>query len=44
VTPATGGSFTAKLTATDLAGNVTTTTGTILVQAQPPASRKHART
>lgn len=44
VTPATGGSFTAKLTATDLAGNVTTTTGTILVQPQPPASRKHART
>jgi hypothetical protein len=41
VTPAKGGSFTASVSATDLAGNRASATGTLLVEAQRPARRKH---
>ena len=43
VTPRAGGTFTASVTATDLAGNVATTTGTLVVQPQPRRPHKPSR-
>jgi len=40
VTPAKGGTFTVALTATDLAGNVASTSGTVLVTTAKPSSGK----